>query len=61
MRSDLEASGVGKGKARRQSRRMKRGLRRGQRRERKDSWKNFKGDQKLQAQDDAYDLEQQYT
>lgn len=61
MQSDLEASGVGKGKARRQSRRMKRGLRRGQRRERKDSWKNFKGDQKLQAQDDAYDLEQQYT
>ena len=61
MQSDLEASGVGKGKARRQSRRMKRGLRKGQRRERKDSWKNFKGDQKLQAQDDAYDLEQQYT
>jgi hypothetical protein len=61
IKADLIAGGAKKGQARRQARRAKRQLRRGMRRTRKDAWKSFKGDQKLERQQDAYDYEQKYT
>ena len=61
IKADLIAGGMKKGKARRQARRAKRQLRRGMRRTRKDAWKSFKGDQKLERQQDAYNYEEKYT
>ncbi len=61
IKADLRAGGAKKGQARRQARRAKRQIRRGMRRTRKDAWKSFKGDQKLERQQDAYDYEQKYT
>ena len=61
IKADLIAGGMKKGKARRQARRAKRQIRRGMRTTRKDAWKSFKGDQKIERQQDAYDYEQKYT